>query len=406
MIHLHPNSHHINNVYFWESNIRMKHYDYIFAGAGLSALMTVYRMLQSGDFTNKSILLIDANNKKNNDRTWCFWEKGPGAFEPIITARWRWALFADQKFSKTLDLAPYEYKMIRGIAFYDFVFKLIATNPNVSFINEQVADISDLGEHCTVVTPTETFSCSKIFNSVFNKSVVENQREFPVLQQHFIGWFIKTDKPAFNPDQATFMDFSIPQNGNTRFMYVLPTTETEALFEYTLFSKDLLSKAEYENAIADYIKNLGIPSYEIVEKERGSIPMTSYPFWKHNTKNIINIGSAGGWTKASTGYTFKNTVRKSAQLVMFLKSGDDFTSFHKKTRFWFYDLLLLDILSRNNEVGSKIFASMFKNAPAPVIFKFLDEETTFIEDLRVILACPKSLFINALMRRLLKRGIK
>ena len=103
-------------------------------------------------------------------------------------------------------------------------------------------------------------------------------------------------------------------NSLVKNLYVLPTSSTEALLEYTLFSKDLLSKEEYENEIQIYTKKLGITDYEIVEKEQGNIPMTNYKFWKHNTKNIINIGSAGGWTKASTGYTFANTIKKSKNI--------------------------------------------------------------------------------------------
>ena len=52
----------------------MKHYDYIFTGAGLSALMTVNEMMQSGQFETKNLLLIDAEAKQSNDRTWCFWD--------------------------------------------------------------------------------------------------------------------------------------------------------------------------------------------------------------------------------------------------------------------------------------------------------------------------------------------
>ena len=52
----------------------MHHYDYIFAGSGLSALMTVYRMAVSGKFDHKTILLVDCDSMKKNDRTWCFWE--------------------------------------------------------------------------------------------------------------------------------------------------------------------------------------------------------------------------------------------------------------------------------------------------------------------------------------------
>jgi lycopene beta-cyclase len=161
----------------------------------------------------------------------------------------------------------------------------------------------------------------------------------------------------------------------------------------------LLLKEEYEAEIQHYIQNLGITEYEIIEKEQGNIPMTCYPFWKHNTKNLINIGSAGGWTKASTGYTFKNATKKAKELVQFLKSESDFTKFHKMNKFWFYDLLLLDILSSKNELGSKIFSSMFKNGNSTVIFKFLDEETSFLEDLQVIWRCPKQLFIRAFFNR-------
>lgn len=154
-------------------------------------------------------------------------------------------------------------------------------------------------------------------------------------------------------------------------MYVLPTSTTEALLEYTLFSKDLLSKEAYETEIENYIKKLGITEYEIIEKEQGNIPMTCFPFWKNNSKNIINIGSAGGWSKASTGYTFKNSVKKSKKLVQFLKTESNFTKFYKINKFWFYDLLLIDILFQTNEYGSSIFSSMFKNRKSAVNFQIL-----------------------------------
>ena len=240
------------------------------------------------------------------------------------------------------------------------------------------------------------------FQLDFQSQLVNNQTKYPFLRQHFIGWFIKSKETVFNPECATFMDFSVDQKSNTRFMYVLPASETEALIEYTLFSNDLLPETEYENEIKNYIQKLGITEYKIIEKEQGNIPMTSYPFWKHNTKNILNIGSAGGWTKASTGYTFKNTTKKSKEVVAFLSKESDFTKFHKKNKFWFYDLLLLDILDQKNHLGSTIFSAMFEKGNSTVIFKFLDEETSFWEDLQVIWKCPKGLFVRALFDRIFR----
>lgn len=379
----------------------MQHYHYIFTGSGLSALMTVYEMLLSGKFEDKSILLIDENTKKANDRTWCFWDED-NLFDEIVSKKWNQAIFANEKFNRILELTPYQYKKINGLDFYELVFKKISEHKNIHFLNQKVVDFTELGNHCIVKTENETFTCNKIFNSIYKPEVVTAQTKFPLIHQHFIGWFIKSKEAVFTPNCATFMDFSVEQKGNTRFMYVLPTSENEALLEYTLFSKNLLSKGEYEAEIQKYIENLGITEFEIIEKEQGNIPMTCFPFWKHNTKNIINIGSAGGWTKASTGYTFKNASKKSKALVQFLKSESDFTKFHKKDKFWFYDLLLLDILGSKNELGSKIFSSMFKSGNSTVIFKFLDEETSISEDLQVIWRCPKMIFVKALIGRIFK----
>jgi lycopene beta-cyclase len=377
----------------------MKHYHYIFTGNGLSALLTLFEMIQSGRFSDKKILLIDSDAKNKNDRTWCFWDS-ENLFNEITTKNWQQAWFKNDNFTNQLELFPYSYKMIKSADFYKLILDKISQQSNIEIFQDEVVDFAELADHCLVKTKTKSFTCNQVFNSIYSSELVNAQTKFPLVQQHFIGWFIKSKEPVFTEGCPTFMDFSIAQKGNTRFMYILPTSSTEALLEYTLFSKDLLSKEAYETEIENYIQKLGITEYEIVEKEKGNIPMTCFPFWKNNSKNIINIGSAGGWSKASTGYTFKNSVKKSKKLVAFLRTENDFTKFHKINKFWFYDLLLIDILFKTNQYGSAIFSSMFKTGKAPLILKFLDEETTFWEDLQVIWMCPQRLFLKALIKRI------
>ena len=100
-------------------------YDYIFAGTGLSALMTVYQMVLSGKFSDKKILLLDSDSKKTNDRTWCFWEKPNGDYENLVSKKWNTAVFSNGHYSRDLDLNPYQYKMIQGLDFYNHVFEII-----------------------------------------------------------------------------------------------------------------------------------------------------------------------------------------------------------------------------------------------------------------------------------------
>jgi len=374
----------------------MKHYNYIFAGTGLSALMTAYKMGKSGKFTDKSILLLDENPKKTNDRTWCFWEEKNETWDAIVTKKWNSALYSNPNQLVEIDLAPKKYNQIRSVDFYNFVLDEISKHDNITFENQKVVEFEEVKNHIIVHTNSEIYTCDQLFNSILNPFEVENQKRYPLLKQHFIGWLIESEQEIFNPEQAMFMDFSVEQKGNTRFMYVLPISKTEALLEYTLFSKSLLETKEYESEIEIYLKKLGVTNYKIIEKERGSIPMTCFPFWKNNSKKQLNIGSAGGWTKASTGYTYKNTDKKSSQLVDFLLTKSDFRQFHKINKFWFYDLLLLDILYRKNEIGATIFSALFTKPNPQLNFKFLDEETSFWEDLQIIWKCPKGLFVKGL----------
>jgi lycopene beta-cyclase len=75
------------------------------------------------------------------------------------------------------------------------------------------------------------------------------------------------------------MDFRTIQREGTSFVYVMPFSATEALVEYTLFSKSLLEDGDYDVALKDYVHNvLGLLDYEILEKEFGVIPMTNCAF--------------------------------------------------------------------------------------------------------------------------------
>src|SRR5690606_16025772 len=55
------------------------------------------------------------------------------------------------------------------------------------------------------------------------------------LLQHFEGWHVRVERPAFDPSVATLMDFAAPQDLAIHFLYVLPYSPTEALVEATFF---------------------------------------------------------------------------------------------------------------------------------------------------------------------------
>ena len=375
---------------------------YIILGAGASGLLLAYRMSLDSYFDDKSILIIDQVKDKGNDKTWCYWEEGTGEWDELLTKKWHKVFFGSEFFTDILDILPYSYKMIRSEKFYNKLWRSIDLKSNITFIEDSVKSYEEVDNRVKVVTNKSTYFGLKLLNSIPNKTVYETQQKYPVLQQHFMGWFVKTKTDCFDDSIATFMDFNIPQNGNTRFMYVLPIDKNMALFEYTLFSKDLLEHSEYEDAIKDYLKEKKITEFEILEKENGAIPMTSFKFEELNSNSILNIGTAGGWTKASTGYTFYNTSKKTKDLVSFLKKEDNLSVFTNRTKYWFYDLLLLDVLTNNNEKGSSLFASIFKKVNVKTILKFLGEESSSREDLKIITSVSPKPFILSIVKRFLR----
>ncbi|WP_370391992.1 lycopene cyclase family protein [uncultured Winogradskyella sp.] len=374
--------------------------DYIILGAGASGLMLAYRMAKDSYFDKYSIIIIDKTADKGNDRTWCYWEDGAGEWDDILFKTWDAIYFGSKFYSQQLPLGAYSYKMIRSESFYAKIWRELKLKSNITFVEDEVLQLEDEGNRVKVKTQTELYEGKKVFSSLRFDNEMNTQVTYPVLKQHFIGWFIRTKQPTFDDTVATFMDFDIPQKGNTRFMYILPTSKTEALFEYTLFSKDLLPREEYEETIKDYLQKRGITEYSVEEKEQGSIPMTAFRFSQKNTKNILYIGTAGGWTKASTGYTFRNTTKKTKALATYLKSQTDLSGFEKRTRFAFYDMLMLDVLAKNNEIGALLFSSLFKNSKLQAIFRFLDEESHFGEELQIMASVPSWNFIKAFFRRL------
>lgn len=379
----------------------MPNYDYIIIGAGAAGLLLADALGKDPFFASKSILVLDKDDKSKNDRTWCFWERGAGQFDELVHKTWNHIYVGGKSLQKSTSIAPYTYKMLRGIDFYNDFVPRVKAYPNITWIQEEVQQFEEHEHEVVVTTPSQKFTGQTVFSSVYNASLPLKQTDHPVLQQHFVGWHIKTDRSVFNPNEATFMDFSVPQKGNTRFMYILPFSETEALLEYTLFSEHLLEKQEYEEAIKTYIsKNFGDITYSIQDTEFGSIPMTCYPFHQHNSNKLFHIGIAGGWAKPSTGYTFYNTSREVPKLVAHLKTGKPLTQFHQKSRFLFYDMLLLDILYKNNHLGHEIFESMFKRRKASLILKFLENETNLWGELQIVTAPKPMPFIYALLNRL------
>lgn len=375
-------------------------YDYIVAGSGCAGLSLVVHLLAEPALRDKKILLVDREEKSSNDRTWCFWEKGRGLFEPVVKKTWDELWFRSMTLSRLFPLHPYKYKLIRGIDFYTYCRELISQVSNVEWLAATVTDTGQDERSAYVEADGEKIRAAYVFNSLLFDKPVMGKNEYYLLQ-HFRGWVIDTPTAVFDPAQATMMDFRTSQHHGATFVYVMPFSENQALVEYTLFSRELLQDGEYVAGLKHYIEQrLGITDYTIREEENGVIPMTNFRF-PRGSGRIVNIGTAGGQTRGSSGYTFQFIQRHSAAIVGALKNGRSplVPATAREKRAAFYDSVLLDILYNDTLPAHEVFTRLFaRNQPVKVL-QFLDKDNTLAEDFKLVSTLPTLPFLKAAMKQ-------
>lgn len=382
----------------------MKHFDYIITGAGGAGLSLIHHLCQTS-LKDKRILVIDKTSKDANDRTWCFWEQEAGPFDDIVYRSWDQLSFHSKTYSKDFEIAPFQYKMIRGIDFYRHVQEKTIEQSNIEWLKAKVEDISMEGERVVVKAAGQSFSADWCFNSILFQPI--NKKDSNYLDQHFKGWVVQMEESSFTPDRATLMDFRIPQEGETRFLYVLPIDSRRALIEVAIFSNNILTSAQYDQILDQYIKEyISEQSYEVTHEEFGVIPMTDYPFTRSEGR-VIHIGTAGGDTKASTGYTFWRMQKHLLQLVdQLVQTGiPSIKPSSWQKRFHLYDSTLLRVLDEERMAGDDLFTYLFRKNPPQRLLRFLNDESHLAEELALMSSVPTAPFLMSFIAELLKKRL-
>ena len=375
-------------------------YDYLIVGGGAAGLSLAYQLAQEPRLAAKKVLLIEPEAKDQNDRTWSFWTNEPAAFDGLAAHEWRTIAFRSPGFERVLDLSPYRYCTVRGLDYYRFVRQALASHPGFAWVHGTVEALDNTPAGVRARSSAGEFTARYAFDSrPPDLARLMQPQKHRYLLQHFVGWEVETEQDAFDPAVVEFMDFRGPQHREARFMYVLPFSRRRALVEYTLFSAQPLPKAEYEAALRDYLAAaLGGNGYRVLGEEVGAIPMTDHPLPGRTGAHIINLGTRGGRAKPSTGYAFRRIQQHSARLVAALAATGHPPADPTGDRWQFrlFDTLLLDIMQRRGETTRDLFRQLFERNPVQRIFRFLDEQTTWAENLQIMHSVAPGPFLRSI----------
>ncbi len=354
----------------------MKEFNYIIIGGGCSGLSLAYELEINKKLENKTLAIIEPRNNYKRDKTWSFWKVADHNFDDCVKKSWNNFSIKTSSQSKNIKCDNFPYQSIDSELFYKKINETLRKNKNIFFYK----DIKNIN-----------VNNSFIFNSV--PSFKENQNN---LWQHFHGVEIETEGSFFNDSIINLMDFNCEQRNSVHFFYTLPFKKNKALIETTWISKvNDNSLKDYDNQIRDYINNqLGLKNYKVTYSEEGSIPLF-YPSYTEE-KNKINIGTAGGMTRLSTGYTFLNIQAQSKYIRENIENIKDAKIFKIERKYQFLDKVFLKVLKNHPKKMPNIFFKMFSGS-ANAVIKFLSNKSNVFEDLSTILKMPKLIFIKAVL---------
>jgi lycopene beta-cyclase len=198
------------------------------------------------------------------------------------------------------------------------------------------------------------------------------------------------------------MDFDVPQMNGVTFMYVLPFTKNRALIEYTIFSEELIPRNTYSEQLDKYIGDkLGLDKehYTVEREEFGKIPMEDRTYNPWYCDHVYSIGSVGGQTKPTTGYTFTRIQAQCKKIVQTLEQKKHLPEeWMSSYRFRVYDIMLLSLLKNEPETTITIFGELFKRNRFDRILHFLDEKTNVFQEISIFSSLPYMPFFRSIYK--------
>ncbi|MCF3123745.1 NAD(P)-binding protein [Streptomyces arenae] len=364
----------------------------VIVGGGAAGLSLAHRLTEAG-VTDVTVVEPPDGPARPPERTWCFWDRGSGDYDEAVTASWsRLRVHGADGDALTVDPSPLRYRMLRSGPFERLVHGRLSRAPGGRVLRATAGAVYDVrgGAEVECTAPDGrrmTLRARQVFDS---RPLSAPPPARTLLHQHFRGWFVRTGADRFDPSVADLMDFRVPQpRHGLAFGYVLPLAPDRALVEYTEFSRTPLTTAAYERALDHYTRDvLGLGPFAVEDAEQGVIPMTDGHFPGRAGDAVFRIGTAGGATRPSTGYTFAAVQRHSEAITDALRRGETAVPAPHGRRALAMDAVLLRALDTGRIQGPDFFTRLFRRIPAERLLRFLDGNTSPREEFGIGLRTP------------------
>lgn len=382
------------------SGLAPARYDLILVGAGAAGLTLAHQWATSV-LREGRLLLIERDLAAVERRAWSWWAWHPTPFEPWVYRTWQVLRVAGAEGVQELPLETYRYQTLRGRELVQQVRQVLADCPRSELVEGEVERVVDGPEVAEVWVGGRCHTASWVFDSRPESAQVQAAGAERMLHQRFHGWVVQAERAVFDTRAAMLFDFRVPQEGDFRFVYLLPFSPELALVELVT-----LAPCEPERLLRGYLEQvLGGVGYRVAGQEYGATLLTAAPFARREGSRVLRVGIPGGRIKPSSGYGFIRALEDAEAVVRSLQAyGHPFARLPRTPwHFRLMDAVMLEAMAAEPGRMAAVYERMFARNPVERVLRLLDERASVRDVVGMIWSMPWGLFLRAWLRHEVRR---
>jgi lycopene beta-cyclase len=358
--------------------------DVAILGGGCAGLSLAVRLAQS----NLSVRVIEPRKTYANDRAWSFWRMHSDPFEDCVRKEWSSWTITGPLGVTARSSSRMRYQTVESGAFYRQACNMIEKGRKMTLsLGVSAQSVAQSSAGWQVHTEDGAFTAATVVDT-------RPPRRIPTYGQFFLGREIKTERPVFDSDVVQLMNFRSGYSTGVDFVYVLPFAVDQALVEVTSFAPHNPGHQKFTSWLDTEIAALNPGQIEVLRTEAGALPM-QVGFADLTHDKIIHMGLGSGAARPSTGYAFTRIQTQADHVAAALIAGEVPDGKLDGSVTHFMDRVFLQVLAAAPARGPAMFQSLFRNAPANRLERFLSGSTHPLDRLSVMASLPTLPFLHA-----------
>ena len=373
------------------------HVDLAILGGGCAGLSLARELAKC--HTQRSVVVIEPRQTYQDDRSWCFWADDSQMLSPWFDHSWpRWSFGKKDAQQQHRGCDDFPYRYIRSIDFYSANLATIKACPSIDLkLGQAVTELTTLDAGWQITTTCETYIAQQVVDT---RPPAQTQLDQSTLQQCFLGAEIKLNRPANIDTQAVELMTDMRQvDGEFCFTYVLPFAPDHLLVEVTFFAKHPPTRTSLQNQLNKLLIARGWSDAEILRTEFAKLPMGMPLKTNAKQKQPLLAGMRGGALRPSSGYGFLR-IQDWAEHCAKQYITDGTLVRQTTSGYWLQkmDQIFLNVLQHEPARAAEIFDTLLSKTEPARFIRFMNDQATRSDCLKIVACLPKWPFLKALFR--------